>query len=96
MKYDVWLEGFAATGESAEAEFLGAYEANTFEDACRIAALANGWKEQPGGFEPSRTVKNQPIIESGKPVRYGDVHKGPTCWGCRMFDNEADAREGFG
>ncbi len=37
MTYDVWMEGFVATGESGTAMFLGSFEAPTFRDACKQA-----------------------------------------------------------
>lgn len=33
--YNLWMEGFAATGQSASASYLGSFKANTFEEACR-------------------------------------------------------------
>lgn len=42
MKYQVWLEGYRATCEDQPAEFLGEYEADTFEQACYNACLEKG------------------------------------------------------
>lgn len=61
-EWEVWSEGYAATGERANASLHGKAIAKTFEEACTIVF--------------------------GKPTK--DV------WGCRLFDNEVDARKGFG
>lgn len=37
--FDVWLEGYRATGEKSEAQFVGTYKAKNFLDACHIAAM---------------------------------------------------------
>ena len=73
--WEVWSEGYRATGESAGANLEGKVEAETWPEACRKACVDSGrWKEQPGGFDAKRL----------------------TVWGCRLFDNEADARRSFG
>jgi len=43
-EYEVWMEGYAATGESDKHRLVGRYEADTFQEACKQAAwdLANG------------------------------------------------------
>jgi hypothetical protein len=33
-KYQIWMEGYAATGDHAPAEFCGEYEAESFAEAC--------------------------------------------------------------
>ena len=37
MTYEVWMEGYCATGQSATHEFIGKEEANNFKKACKIA-----------------------------------------------------------
>jgi hypothetical protein len=75
VTWEVWSEGYRATGESAGAKLEGKVEAETWPEACRKACVDSGrWKEQPGGFDAKRL----------------------TVWGCRLFDNEADARRSFG
>jgi hypothetical protein len=34
MKFQIWMEGYAATGESAPACFVTSVEAPTFQEAC--------------------------------------------------------------
>jgi hypothetical protein len=65
-EYEIWSEGFAATGESAKANFIGSIWGETFIDACKNSGL------KLSSYDP------------------------PIYWGCRLFDNEADARKSFG
>ena len=39
--YNIWMEGFAATGESAPASFVGTVQANSFKEACQKAFEGN-------------------------------------------------------
>lgn len=68
MKYQVWVEGFQATGDYAHAHFLGEVEANTFKEAC---------------------------MKLLKDDVYFNVEV-LTVWGCKLYDNEKDARKNFG
>lgn len=70
--YEVWMEGYQATGESATASFLGETEASSFKKACK------------------NVISEYPDL-----IEYYD-NKDNTVWGCRLFDNEGDAREAFG
>ena len=38
-EWDVWVEGYQATGEHGYHEFVGTFSAASFEDACKIAAM---------------------------------------------------------
>lgn len=73
-QWPLWVEGYVATGESADATFLGSFEGETFQDAIQA-------------YKDSLTDDY-----SRKCV---DVER-QTFWGCRFFDNEADARKSFG
>lgn len=74
--YDIWVEGYIATGEHGLAQFLGTYPGESWDEAVqewnRRKNYDNGW----GKLE----------------FRNGYW----TVWGCRLFDNEADAREIYG
>ncbi|MEC4190459.1 hypothetical protein VSP75_04125 [Escherichia coli] len=69
--YQVWSEGYEASGNSAHAELHGEAEAVDFASACE------------------RVFK-----ESGRSQYFDSQHL--TYWGCRLFDNEQDARKAFG
>lgn len=71
--FNIWSEGFAATGQSGGATLLLRVRANSWEEACetlfRMPAFAQYMKKRNGAY---------------------------FYWGCRLFDNEADARKSFG
>lgn len=39
IMYEVWLEGYSATGQENTAQFIGTYKAENFVNACHIAAM---------------------------------------------------------
>ena len=71
-KYEIWVEGFIATGDRSSAARLGSAEGETFKDACIELA------------KHSKVFKDYFDLET---MRH---------WGCRLFDNEVDARKSFG
>jgi len=71
MRYQIWSEGYAATGERAPASFEGEVEANSFHEACILLLKDRLDKDSQGNCRMS-------------------------VWGCRLFDNEAEARKSFG
>lgn len=70
-EWDVWMEGYSATGQHSPAQFLGTYKATTFREAC----LAH------------RDTMREPEYFNETDL---------SIWGCKMFDNEEDARKAFG
>lgn len=74
--WDIWAEGFSATGESSGAILLTSkVEAKTFTEAVET------WLKMD--------TSHNPYITKQKDGTY-------TYWGCRLFDNERDARKSFG
>ena len=72
MWFDIWSEGFRATGDSGDATHRGRAQGKTFREACeRFADTHPEFKK----------CYNQ---------------EANTYWGCRLFDNESDARRSFG
>ena len=71
MKFEIWQEGYRATGNQASARKLGEADGDDFKAACIEFALEN--PEWAKHFDSERM----------------------THWGCRLFDNEADARKAF-
>lgn len=70
--YNIWSEGFSATGEAGVATFHGRSSGMGFLDACVVFANSNpAFKKD---FDPELM----------------------TYWGCKLFNNEADARRSFG
>lgn len=79
MKFQLWMEGYAATGERGTAQRLtidgqDEFEGDTFMDAYIAYTHLNWPKELPSYVHLDDTV----------------------IWGCRIYDNEADARKTFG
>lgn len=71
----VWMEGWAATGQSSPAQFMGRYDGKNFAQACSNWNLDAQHKGKDyGTFDPDTL----------------------SVWGCRLFDNERDARKNFG
>lgn len=101
-EYEIWSEGYAATGEHSPAHFHGKSFGNTFEEAIEnfrhpedIIAAYNG----------EVIVKKGSPLSYEKTERYVEDKKSPlgmklktvyTTWACRYFDNEKDARKSFG
>jgi hypothetical protein len=69
--FEIWIEGYAATGGHGEASMLGVGYGDTFEAAAHEL-----------GHRLGRQFKTNEA---------GALHD----WGCRLFDNEQDARKGF-
>jgi len=51
--YSVWIEGYAATGESGTAIFLGNHMASSFKDAVELALFENKW-DMKGYYDAER------------------------------------------
>lgn len=43
-EFEVWSEGYAATGEHGTAQFLGKYKGIDFKDACMKMMLDQKWE----------------------------------------------------
>ena len=74
--YEIWVEGWAATGQYDVAKFLGIWPGETFD------AAVQEWNRQ----------KNSKNTWGELEYRNGQW----SVWGCKLFDNEADARKTFG
>lgn len=70
-RFEIWAEGYAATGENGTANLFGTASGATFKDAC------------------------DSFFRNREDAHYYDPQD-LTYWGCRLFDNEAKARESFG
>lgn len=78
--YEVWIQGYAATGEHGEAfqltlstEISTKWRGDGFQKACVNALKSLEW-DMKDYYDP---IKN-------------------SYWACRFFDNEQDARKSFG
>lgn len=71
-RWEIWSEGYSASGDAGTAVHHGSVKAATFKEACE--QLADRDREF---------------------MRYYDAER-LTYWGCRLFDNEGEARATFG
>jgi len=94
-EFEIWCEGYAATGESSDATYFGKAMGNTFEEAClNFEFTEDKWADW-GGIKIHSKGDKLPLDknEDGSLRLSGGR---PTIWACRFFDNEADARKSFG
>lgn len=84
-EFKIWMEGFSATGQQQEASLLGTYLAESFDDA-----VEEYKKKHPADVNTRNRFA--PRNEQGVMPQL-TVH---SIWGCRLFDNESDARKSFG
>ena len=87
--FEVWIEGYAATGENSPArrllkdgETVTQWEGISFQQACVKALNELNWDMLYTGAQ-------------GCGSSYYDIGNN-SYWGCRFFDNEVDARKSFG
>jgi hypothetical protein len=83
MKYKIWIEGWSATGGSSDASFIGEVEAESFREACLTVRYHDKFHYVPAR---GQLLSKQKTFNA----------EGLTDWGCRLFDNEEDARKSFG
>lgn len=81
-KYTIWSEGYLATGMEGIPMRAHCIASNV-EGETFVDAVKNWYNKDPKGNEHN----------------YGElsIRNGVPClWGCKLFDNEADARKSFG
>jgi len=100
-EYEIWSEGYAATGEHSTAHYYGKSFGETFEDAVKNFTYPEDIKRQwcmPN--EDPILIKKGSKLNLDKDDKQPDGyrrHGGRLCsWACRFFDNEADARKSYG
>jgi hypothetical protein len=89
MKYEVWMEGYSATGEHEGAVLLGKVEARNFAQACHII-VATAFLQQ------TQNINDPEFTGWCDPGRWDYDAGGPSIWGRRLFWNEKLARKSFG
>lgn len=111
-EWHIWIEGYAATGESATAHMEGTCVAATFDEACvnfRFPADITDWqgkiivaKGSPLGLDKNEDGSLRRGSFRGTLVpgvdRTAAVLKGGnySIWCCQLFPTEAEARASFG
>jgi hypothetical protein len=86
-EYDIWMEGYAATGESSKASYLGKSKGRNFQDACMRYALKSE-------LEHRQKMDNEnQYFDTG---RWDYDPRRNSIWACRLYETEDEARESFG
>lgn len=88
-EYEVWIEGYAATGESAGPSLVGKAFARNFAQACDIVMCKNhlAWIEKV----------NKPDYKEYCPPRKWDYDPNRLSdWGCRLYWSKELASKSFG
>lgn len=88
MKFHIWMEGFAVTGQREDAQCLTKepIEAETFDDAVR-----QYMRDTPDHGIKENTRSQYPSEEG-----YQKRSSNWNIWACNLYDNEQDARKYFG
>lgn len=85
-EYEIWMEGYAVTGDRQGAEMIGKGIGNTFDKAV-IDYMS---KNDNHGIEENKTSKYN------SKESYHNRKSNWNIWACNLFDNEVDARKSFG
>lgn len=88
-EFEVWMEGYAATGEHGTAQLIGKTMARSFTEACHILACTQY-------LEHIKKVHGPNYNEYDNPERWDYDTDRKSYWGCRFFETEAEARKSFG
>lgn len=83
MKIEIWMEGFVIQGQDGGARLVDVIEADNLNDAVETY---NATITAPANRRALNFGKEKAVYRDG----FWSI------WGCRLFDNEADARKSFG
>lgn len=87
--YEVWSEGYTATGERGTATLIGKTVARNFRQACDIVMCTRHLEQIQKEIDPDYKE-----YYSQSPWAY-DPHTLKD-WGCRLFWSEKEAKKSFG
>ena len=85
-KWDIWMEGYRATGEHGTAQLIGEGYGETFDEAVEDYMAKNPDSKVSRNSEKSYWSKEA----------YENRKSNWNIWACNLFDNEEDARKAFG
>ena len=85
--FEIWMEGYIATGESSGANLIGTGEGETFDDAVKDYMFNNPVDHGIAINERNRYISDE---------AYKNRRSNWNIWACSLFDNETDARKAFG
>lgn len=86
IEFTIWMEGYAATGESGTAQIVGKAVGKTFDDAVR-----NYMKSHPKHGIEENTQNRYTTYEA-----YLNRRSNWNIWACNLYSDEAEARKSFG
>ena len=84
---EIWMEGFAVTGQRQGAHKIGEDEAEDFDQAIEIHKGENPDDHGISTNERSRYTSDK---------AYENRKSNYNIWACNLFDNEEDARKSLG
>jgi hypothetical protein len=86
-EYDIWMGGYAATGEHSTAQYLGKHKGRNFQDAC-MRYFMKSHLEQIEKNDINDTYYDTKRFDY-------DPYKN-TFWACILTESEEEARKQFG
>ena len=86
-EYEIWMEGFAATGNQQGAHLIGKAKGIDFKDACKNFEYPEDMIREWDGLV---------MKKKGEKLKLDEHYEYPSIWGCQLYDNEKDARKSFG
>lgn len=84
--FEIWMEGYIATGEHGTAQLIGHGDGETFDDAVKDYMKKN----------PDHIIEEYSQRNFSTEKDYENRRSNWKIWGCALFDNEYKAREAFG
>lgn len=54
MNYEVWIQGYAATGDAGKAQLVGSTNAASFQEACDKVCNTPGFKDKWGAYDSKK------------------------------------------
>jgi hypothetical protein len=86
-EFDIWMQGYSATGEYSQAQYIGKFSGRNFQDACMRFFMAKELESR----------KNYDLNdEYFDTARFDYNGHSNSYWSRKLFDNEVDARKMFG
>jgi hypothetical protein len=88
-EYEIWSEGFVATGQSSGAIFWGKVKARNFAQACHILMCQEHLKQ-------IKKENNSEYKKYTTPGRWDYNPQELSYWGCKLYWSEELAKKTFG
>lgn len=89
-EFEIWSEGYRTNGESSQAHFHGKSRGKDFIEACQNFFKGARY------FSVHRPEEIYTESELSTLERLGMTEPTAYFWGCKLYDNETDARKNFG